>query len=63
MLYFLQVFSGNTDRNSVVTHALLQPIIARYVQIKPTEWNGHISMRAEFKGCVLSGEVGRNMLL
>ena len=40
----------------MVTHVLLQPIIARYVQIKPKTWNEHISMRAEFYGCILSGK-------
>ena len=53
--FFLQVFTGNTDRNTVVSHVLLQPITARYVKIRPTAWEGRISMRAEFYGCVLSG--------
>lgn len=57
-----KVFNGNNDRNSIVTHVLVQPITARYVQIKPTEWHGHISMRAEFRGCVLSGKVFHGFL-
>ncbi|KAL9982966.1 hypothetical protein ACROYT_G005081 [Oculina patagonica] len=59
-----KVFIGNVDRNSIVDHVLLQPITARYVQIKPIEWNGHISLRAEFFGCVLSDRyqvIGRNV--
>lgn len=55
-VFELQVFDGNTDQNSVVTHTLLQPIIARFVKIIPKTWNGHISMRAEFYGCVPSGK-------
>ncbi|XP_078358122.1 uncharacterized protein LOC144642894 isoform X1 [Oculina patagonica] len=47
-----KVFVGNTNRNGVVTHVLLQPITARKVKIKPTEWHDHISMRAEFFGCI-----------
>ncbi|KAL9964355.1 hypothetical protein ACROYT_G027986 [Oculina patagonica] len=49
-----KVFDGNTDQNSVVTHTLLQPITARFVRIIPETWNKHISMRAEFYGCVPS---------
>ncbi|KAL9964359.1 hypothetical protein ACROYT_G027990 [Oculina patagonica] len=49
-----KVFNGNTDQNSVVTHTLLQPITARFVRIMPQTWNVHISMRAEFYGCVPS---------
>ncbi|XP_066026371.1 uncharacterized protein [Pocillopora verrucosa] len=59
-----KVFTGNADQNTVVTHVLLQPITARYVQIKPKSWNEHISMRAEFYGCVLSDRyqvLGRNV--
>lgn len=59
-----KVFTGNADRNTVVTHVLLQPITARYVQIKPKSWNNHIAMRAEFYGCILSDRyqvLGRNV--
>ncbi|XP_078358209.1 EGF-like repeat and discoidin I-like domain-containing protein 3 [Oculina patagonica] len=51
-----KVFTGNSDRNTVVTHVLLQPIRARSVKIMPTAnaWEGRISMRAEFYGCVLT---------
>lgn len=52
-----QVFTGNTDKETVVTNVLTTPIIARYVQIQPVDWHDHISMRAEFYGCVPSGKV------
>lgn len=55
VLLGFQVFTGNTDSDSVVTHVLQQPIIARYVQLKPIAWNNNIAMRAEFYGCVISG--------
>ena len=54
---FSQVFNGNADKDTIVNHVLIQPIMARSVQIKPKSWNGHISMRAEFYGCILSGNV------
>ncbi|XP_020603386.1 coagulation factor V-like [Orbicella faveolata] len=50
-----KVFTGNSDSDSVVTHVLQQPIIARYVLLKPKVWNDNIAMRAELYGCVLSG--------
>lgn len=51
-----KVFSGNSDRDTIVTHTLMQPIEARYVQINPKTWHRFISMRAEFYGCRLSGK-------
>ncbi|EGC38449.1 hypothetical protein DICPUDRAFT_93835 [Dictyostelium purpureum] len=42
-----QVFKGNTDRNTVVTHVFPQPIRARSICITPVTWNAHISLRWE----------------
>ena len=50
-LYSFQVFSGNNDRYTPVSHDLETPIIARYIRIHPDTWKTHISMRAEFYGC------------
>ncbi|CAB4015538.1 Hypothetical predicted protein, partial [Paramuricea clavata] len=47
-----KVFSGNTDRNSVVRHELSPVLVARFIRIQPKSWKLHISMRAEFRGCV-----------
>ncbi|XP_066275437.1 uncharacterized protein [Branchiostoma lanceolatum] len=44
------VFTGNSDRNSLVTHVLGDyngPFHARYVKFHPVTWYGHISMRAD----------------
>ncbi|CAH1259009.1 PKDREJ [Branchiostoma lanceolatum] len=44
------VFTGNSDRNSLVTHVLGDyngPFHARYVKFYPVTWHGHISMRAD----------------
>ena len=51
---FVQIFSGNTDSDTIVTTIFAEPIVAQYVRIRPTEWNGNISMRLELLGC--SGE-------
>lgn len=42
-----KIFTGNSDRHTVVTHQLDAPIQARYIRIHPWTWYGHISMRME----------------
>ena len=49
--FMLQVFGGNSDRHSIVSHVLAKPLITRYIRIHPKAWQGHISMRVEFYGC------------
>ncbi|XP_078346319.1 LOW QUALITY PROTEIN: SCO-spondin-like [Oculina patagonica] len=48
---YVKEFDGNTDRFSVVSHKLENPIIARYIRINPTGYYGRISLRADFYGC------------
>ncbi|XP_078365180.1 EGF-like repeat and discoidin I-like domain-containing protein 3 [Oculina patagonica] len=45
------IFLGNTDRDTVVYHDLNSIIEARYIRVRPTEWNNHISMRMELYTC------------
>lgn len=52
---FFKVFTGNSDQYSVVTHSLKNPIITRYLRVKPKTWYGYISLRAEFYGCRQGG--------
>lgn len=40
-------YTGNTDRNTVITRTLATEVSAHYVRIYPQAWNGHMSMRAE----------------
>ncbi|KYQ93423.1 discoidin II [Tieghemostelium lacteum] len=42
-----QMFSGNTDQQTVITYAFQKPILARSVAIHVESWNSHISMRCE----------------
>ena len=51
LFFYLQVFSGNTDRSTVVPHVLNPPIIAPYIRFLPATWHNHISMRVELYGC------------
>ncbi|XP_067054179.1 uncharacterized protein [Acropora muricata] len=46
-----KVFSGNTDRETVVYQAVNPPIRARFIRFRPITWNSFISMRAELYGC------------
>eukprot|EP00058_Branchiostoma_floridae_P022877 XP_002608367.1 hypothetical protein BRAFLDRAFT_91326 [Branchiostoma floridae] len=47
---WLQVFSGNSDRDTEVRHLLEPPVTARYVRFWPQAWNSHLSMRVEVLG-------------
>jgi hypothetical protein len=48
---YLQLFAGNTDSKSVVSHKLPFPVAARYVRFQAQTWQEHISFRAEVYGC------------
>ena len=49
----LQIFIGNSDRNTIKGNVFDPPMKARYVRIYPTAWVNHISLRAEFYGLTL----------
>ena len=55
LIVLFKEFDGNTDRFSVVSHKLKNPIITRYILINPVSYYGWISLRADFYGCK-SGE-------
>ncbi|XP_072022190.1 uncharacterized protein [Amphiura filiformis] len=45
------VFTGNTDQSTKVTNTFTTPVSATLIRIRPTGWNGVISMRFELIGC------------
>ena len=48
-----QVFNGNQDSQSVVSHKLRQAITARYIRFKPlTPHGSRLGMRTEIYGCL-----------
>lgn len=49
--HLFQEFSGNFDQNTIVSHSLTVPIIARYIRFRPLAWNNQIGMRVELYGC------------
>lgn len=49
--FIFQYFSGNRDRNTLVSHPFIPAIRGQYIRIHPWGWHAHISMRVEFYGC------------
>ncbi|XP_072177821.1 lactadherin-like [Diadema setosum] len=49
-----EIFIANDDRRTKKTSMFVPPITASYVRIVPTDWAGHISMRAELLGSPLA---------
>ncbi|EDO27848.1 predicted protein, partial [Nematostella vectensis] len=47
----IKEFQGNTDRNTVVSNYLPEPVRARYVRFVVKAWEYHISIRVELYGC------------
>ena len=48
----LQIFAGNSDRNTVVSHSLNPHIEARYIRFHPQTYNSKAAcLRAELYGC------------
>ncbi|XP_030849105.1 fibropellin-1 isoform X5 [Strongylocentrotus purpuratus] len=45
-----RIFTGNSDRNTIVTNTLPVPQMCRYVRLMPVRWFGHISLRMEIYG-------------
>ena len=51
-ILWLQMFNGNTDKNTIVTKNINSSITsARFVRIRPQEWHEHTSLRFEILGC------------
>ena len=48
-----QIFDGNSDQTTVVTVYFPTPVNATFIRIRPTDWEGWISMRFDILGCEL----------
>ena len=51
----LQVFHANTDPYEVVLNRVPQPVLARFVRIRPQVWKNGIALRFELYGCQIIG--------
>ena len=51
LFFFLKIFEGNTDSDSIVTHNLAPVMVLNSIQIHPKACNIHCALRVEFLGC------------
>lgn len=49
-----KIFTGNTDKTTVVTHYFENQIAARYVRLWPQSYSVHPSLRMELYGCPIN---------
>eukprot|EP01132_Coremiostelium_polycephalum_P007975 gene7975-9809_t len=42
-----QIFKANSDRDTIVTNALVPPIMAKSIKILPIDYHNHVAMRLE----------------
>ncbi|XP_075924104.1 neuropilin-2 isoform X1 [Petromyzon marinus] len=50
----VKAFAGNVDATSVVENRLAEPVLTRFVRIRPQTWEGGIALRFELYGCSLA---------
>ncbi|XP_070532232.1 uncharacterized protein [Ptychodera flava] len=55
-----EVFDGNFDQSTPVTHHLDHPFFSRILRFVPVTWYQEICMRVEVLGCRLSADTGGN---
>ncbi|XP_071796313.1 uncharacterized protein [Asterias amurensis] len=56
-----QTFIGNTDGDTPVTNIFQQPIQARYIRIRPTDWHTEPGIRIELLGCRVDRVCGQSL--
>eukprot|EP00057_Strongylocentrotus_purpuratus_P014993 XP_011669467.1 PREDICTED: lactadherin-like [Strongylocentrotus purpuratus] len=44
------IFTGNFDKNTIVTNTLSVPQVCRYVRLMPVTWHRYIALRMEIYG-------------
>lgn len=49
-----KVFHANTDPSEVVLNRIPQPVLARFVRIRPQTWKNGIALRFELYGCQIT---------
>uniref|UniRef100_A0A3Q2C895 Neuropilin 2b n=1 Tax=Cyprinodon variegatus TaxID=28743 RepID=A0A3Q2C895_CYPVA len=49
-----KVFHANTDPTEVVLNRIPQPVLTRFVRIRPQSWKNGISLRFELYGCQIT---------
>lgn len=54
--FCLQIFHSNADATEVVLNRIPQPVLARFVRIRPQTWKNGIALRFELYGCQITGK-------
>ena len=54
---FSQIFHANIDPAEVVLNRVPQPVLARFVRIRPQTWKNGIALRFELYGCQITGSI------
>nr|XP_023695789.1 neuropilin-2-like isoform X1 [Paramormyrops kingsleyae] len=49
-----KIFHANTDPTEVVLNRIPQPVLARFVRIRPQSWQNGIALRFELYGCQIT---------
>ncbi|RVE57745.1 hypothetical protein OJAV_G00202370 [Oryzias javanicus] len=49
-----KIFHGNADATEVVLNRIPQPVLARFVRIRPQTWKNGIALRFELYGCQIT---------
>ncbi|XP_078536417.1 neuropilin-2 isoform X1 [Lissotriton helveticus] len=57
-----KIFQGNTDPSEVVLNKIHQPVLTRFVRIRPQAWHTGIAMRIELYGCQITDYPCSNMM-
>uniref|UniRef100_A0A8C6VXR1 Neuropilin n=1 Tax=Nothobranchius furzeri TaxID=105023 RepID=A0A8C6VXR1_NOTFU len=53
-----KIFHANTDPAEVVLNRIQQPVLARFVRIRPQTWKNGIALRFELYGCQITVAAG-----
>uniref|UniRef100_A0A8C7JPC7 Neuropilin n=1 Tax=Oncorhynchus kisutch TaxID=8019 RepID=A0A8C7JPC7_ONCKI len=49
-----KIFNANTDSTEVVLNRIPQPVLARFVRVRPQTWKTGIALRLELYGCQIT---------
>lgn len=52
-----QVFTGNQEAYETKKNTFFPPMIGRFIRLHPINWNNKATVRMEFYGCELDGEM------
>ena len=55
------LYSGNVDQESKVTNRLPANTLARYVRLRPHQWNNGIALRFDATGCAVARKLSHTV--